>query len=68
MIKFIRIIIYLVQKKKNLIIKEVHMEKKEQIKNLVDYIIDYKWDVVRIKNIKSRELFTREIKSNKLFT
>ncbi len=44
------------------------MEKKEQIKNLVDYIIDYKWDVVRIKNIKSRELFTREIKSNKLFT
>ena len=67
MIKFIRIIIYLVQKK-NLIIKEVHMEKKEQIKNLVDYIIDYKWDVVRIKNIKSRELFTREIKSYKLFT
>ena len=44
------------------------MEKKEQIKNLVDYIIDYKWDVVRIKNIESRELFTREIKSNKLFT
>lgn len=44
------------------------MEKKEQIKNLVDYIIDYKWDVVRIKNIKSRELFTREIKSYKLFT
>ena len=44
------------------------MEKKEQIKNLVDYIIDYKCDVVRIKNIKSRELFTREIKSNKLFT
>ena len=44
------------------------MEEKEQIKNLVDYIIDYKWDVVRIKNIKSRELFTREIKSNKLFT
>ena len=44
------------------------MEKKEQIKNLVDYIIDYKWDVVRIKNIKSREVFTREIKSNKLFT
>ncbi len=32
------------------------MEKKEQIKNIINYDIDYKWDTVNISGVKKREL------------
>lgn len=32
------------------------MEEKEQIKKTIDYFIDFRWDIVKIRSVKSREL------------
>ena len=32
------------------------MERKEQTKKVIDYFIDFRWDIVRINNVHSREL------------